>query len=180
MSFLCHLMQAVTGTSYRFWFAVGLLLLAPLTKAQEPSTKSASCERRIETQQWIVLPPLFVSEAKTLAPSDIARECWKGYLSHQPDPWGMTFEKSPTLRFHFDNRALPWPSLKHHGVDGFDNNARNVGAHALLHAVFGAEKQNDPAEAGQMFYLLGCTDPESGFAYSPDALPRECPLGEGE
>jgi len=33
---------------------------------------------------------------------------------------------------------------------------------------------------GQVNYLLGCTDPESGFAYSPDKLPRECPLGEGE
>ena len=57
---------------------------------------------------------------------------------------------------------------------------RNVGAHALLHEMLGDEKKNDPAEAGQMAYLLGCTDPESGFAYSPDALPRHCPLCEGE
>src|SRR5262249_41771722 len=130
-------MQVVTGTSHRLLLAAGLLLSAMLTQAQEPVPKPAGCERRIQTQQWIALPPLFISESRTVAPSDIARECWKGYLSHQPDPWGMTFEKPPTLRFHFDNRALPWPSLKHHGVDGFDNNARNVGAQALLHAMFG-------------------------------------------
>jgi hypothetical protein len=84
------------------------------------------------------------------------------------------------MRFHFDNRSLPWPQLKHHTVDGFDNNARNVGAHALLHAMFGEEKKGDLAESGQIGYLLGITDPLSGFAYSPDVLPRECPLGEGE
>ena len=141
---------------------------------------AAPSERRLTTRATVAYPPLFIQETKTLDAAHIARQCWKGYLSTQPDPWGMTFGKSPTLRFHFDNRLLPWPILKHHSVDGFDNNARNVGAHALLHEMFPAAKQNDLAEAGQMAYLLGCTDPESGFAYSPDKLPRECPLGEGE
>src|SRR6266404_9085735 len=170
----------------KFEFKVGLcliLFLAPcglIAAAQQVSTNMATCERRIVTQGFENYPPLFVEQAKTLDPETISRQCWKGYLSYQPDSWGMTFEQKPTLRFHFDNRALPWPRLKHHSVDGFDNNARNVGAHALLHAMFGVEKQNDPAEAGEMAYLLGCTDPESGFAYSPDTLPRQCPLGEGE
>jgi hypothetical protein len=148
--------------------------------AAEAATKTAPCERRLVTAAAAAYPPLFASETGTLNPKDIARQCWKGYLTTQPDPWGMTFGKSPTLRFHFDNRALPWPSLKHHGVDGFDNNARNVGAQAMLHEMFGREKENDLAELGEMDYLLGCTDPASGFAYSPDKLPRECPLGEGE
>lgn len=137
-------------------------------------------ERSILAKSFASYPPLFSGEAKTLDPRAIARECWKGYLSKQPELWGMTAGLRPTLRFNFDNRLLPWPVLKHHAVDGFDNNARNVGAHALLHEIFGDEKKNDPAEAGQLAYLLGCTDPASGFSYSPDSLPRHCPLGEGE
>jgi hypothetical protein len=125
-------------------------------------------------------PPLFAKQANTLDPVKMARESWKGYLTKQPDAWGMLPGLQPALRFHFDNRGLPWPNLKHHAVDGFDNNARNVGAHALLHAMLGEEKNSDPAEAGEIGYLLGITDPVSGFAYSPDVLPRECPLGEGE
>ncbi len=136
--------------------------------------------RNVFIKNYAVYPPQFLKKAMTLDPCTIARECWKGYLTKQPDPWGMTTGFEPTLRFHFDNRALPWPSLKHHVVDGFDNNARNVGAHALLHEMFGPEKNNDPAESGELAYLLGCIDPDSGLAYSPDRLPRHCPLGEGE
>ncbi len=124
--------------------------------------------------------PCFALQTKTLDPTEIARDCWAGYLTMQPDPWGLLPDLQPALRFHFDNRALPWADLKHHKVDGFDNNARNVGAHALLHAMLGEEKKGDPAEAGQIGYLLGITDPASGFAFSPDVLPRLCPLGEGE
>lgn len=134
----------------------------------------------IVIKSWQTSPPTFAKSARTLTPHQIARQCWKGYLTKQPDPWGMTRELKPTLRFHFNNRALPWPVLRHHAVDGFDNNARNIGAHALLHAMFGAEKDNDPAEAGDITYLLSSTDPESGLAYSPDSLPRVCPLAQGE
>ncbi len=166
-----------SGLTTAWLFSLTLSLL-PATAVE--ATNTFRRDRQIVERPAATYAPLFVRQSRTLDPSDVAHQCWKGYLTKQPDPWGMTFGKSPTLRFNFDNRALPWPVLRHHGVDGFDNNARNVGAHALLHEMFGAEKENDVAEIGQMDYLLGCTDPESGFAYSPDKLPRECPLGEGE
>jgi len=130
--------------------------------------------RKIAVQEYLSYEPLFVTEAGTLDPTDLARESWKGYLTKQPDPWGMTMGLVPTLRFHFDDRALPWPSLKHNVSD---SGANNVGADAFLHEMFGAEKDNDPAEAGEIAYLLGCTDPESGVDYIPDSLPRKCALG---
>ncbi len=146
----------------------------------ELPVSNGTAEREVIRQEFAVYPPLFTRHTQTVNPKKIARECWMGYLTMQPDPWGLLPDLRPALRFHFDNRALPWPDLKHHKVDGFDNNARNVGAHALLHAMFGEEKRNDPAESGQIGYLLGITDPSSGFAFSPDVLPRVCPLGEGE
>ena len=157
---------------------VGVLL--GIANGADTNQPVSAVERRIVTESCEIYPPLFLQQAGTLDPSAIARECWKGYLTKQPDPWGMTGDLNPTLRLHFDDRALPWPRLKHHEVDGFDNNARGVGAHALLHQMFGPEKDNDLAEAGEIAYLLGCVDPESGLAYSPDRLPRECPLAEGE
>jgi hypothetical protein len=92
----------------------------------------------------------------------------------------MQLDGQPTLRFHFDSRALPWPSLKHHNVDGFDNNSRNVGAHALLHEMFDQEKNADLSEQNQLAYLVSITDPQTGFAYDAESLPRMCPLGLGE
>jgi hypothetical protein len=162
--------------------STGIWLLAWHCVAAEENkvTIPVPRQREVAVKSFVSSEPLFVSEAKTLDPADVAHTCWKGYLTHQPDAWGMTAGLQPMLRFNFDDRLLPWPVLKHHGVDGFDNNARNMGAHALLHAMFGDEKKNDPAEAGELAYLLGCTDPDSGFSYSPDALPRNCPLGEGE
>jgi hypothetical protein len=146
----------------------------------EQNVLNGTACREVIRETFAVYPPLFTRQTKALNPREIARECWAGYLTMQPDPWGLLPNLQPALRFHFDNRALPWPDLKHHKVDGFDNNARNVGAHALLHAMLGEEKRGDPAEAGQIGYLLGITDPASGFAFSPDVLPRVCPLGEGE
>jgi len=173
-------MQSSRSSNSYLPLALSLAGSIALNAAEGVSSNAVVPERRIVVRAEASYPPLFVQQAKTLDPSEIARQCWQGYLSNQPEAWGMTFGLKPTLRFHFDNRALPWPSLKHHGVDGFDNNARNVGAHALLHQMFGAEKKNDPAEAGQLAYLLGCTDPPSGFSYSPDSMIRHCPLGEGE
>lgn len=145
--------------------------------ANEPKKLDA---RTIAAKEFLEYPPLFATEAKTLDPRAIARECWNGYLKTQAEPWGMLPGGEPTLRFHFDNRALPWPRLKHHAVDGFDNNARNSGAHALLHHMFGDEKKNDPIERGHMGYLMSITDPASGFPYSADKMPRHCALGHGE
>jgi hypothetical protein len=165
---------AVLAAACCLWF--GLAGAAP----GPAETNAPARERRLVVVGEAAYPALFARESETLDPREIARHCWKGYLTAQPDPWGLTPAGTPTLRLHFDNRALPWPNLKHHEVDGFDNNARNVGAQAMLHEMFGAEKANDPAEAGEMAYLLGCTDPASGLAYSPDHLPRRCPLGQGE
>ncbi len=159
---------------------LGLYLASGLSCGAGPGPASDFTGRTIETVDNVEYAPLFRRDAGTLDPAAVARECWKGYLTEQPDKWGTGPSFEPTLRFHFDNRALPWPSLKHHAVDGFDNNARNVGAHALLHEMFGPEKDNDPAEAGEIAYLLDCTDPVTGLAYSPDKLPRQCPLAEGE
>jgi hypothetical protein len=130
--------------------------------------------RQIIPVGYASYPPLFLNEAKTLDPMDLARESWKGYLTKQPDAQGMTPGLTPTLRFHFDDRALPWPSLKHSVSDSGGN---NVGAQAFLHEMFGQEKNDDAAETGEMAYLLGCTDPESGLDYIPDSLPRNCPIG---
>ena len=92
----------------------------------------------------------------------------------------MTAGLEPTYRFYFNNRLLPWPEVKHHAVDGFDNNSRNLGAHALLHEMLGDEKKDDPVERGQLAYLMSITDPESGIPYNADKLPRHCALGHGE
>ena len=135
--------------------------------------------RRVLNQELISLPPTFASRAGTLDPLCLARLTWQGYLRKQPEPWGTLPGGAAALRFYFDNRALPWPRLQHHPVDGFDNNARNLGAHALLREMLGAEKDDD-AECGQLGYLLSCTDPVSGLAYSPDIHPRQCPLAQGE
>ncbi|MEI6913696.1 MAG: hypothetical protein WCL39_01040, partial [Armatimonadota bacterium] len=53
--------------------------------------------------------PVFARIATTLDPLQIAREAWKGYLTKQPDSWGMTDKGKPEYRFNFDSRALPWP-----------------------------------------------------------------------
>ncbi|MBI2843812.1 MAG: hypothetical protein HYX78_10470 [Armatimonadetes bacterium] len=162
-------------------FAAAAILVAQSTLTVNVSAARTGAQaREIRAEAFVTSQPLFASRTGTVDPIAVAREAWKGYMTKQSDPWGMMAGGEPTLRYNFDNRALPWPNLKHHGVDGFDNNSRNLGAHALLHEMLGKEKENDPAERGQIGYLLGCTDPESGFPYSPDKLPRHCALGHGE
>lgn len=112
---------------------------------------------------------MFSTAARTLDPIDIVRGAWKGYLTNMCAPWGMMSGPQglqPMLRFYFEDQALPWPQLEHSPVDGLDTNTRNIGAHALLHDMLGAEKDNDPAEAGQIAYLLSLTPqgPESFIA----------------
>jgi hypothetical protein len=137
-------------------------------------------ERKTDVLSPVEAPALFASSAGTLDPKEIARICWKGYLTEQPDEWGMLPDGQPSYRFHFDSRALPWPVLKHHSVDGFDNNNRNLGAHARLHLLFGGEKDNDPAEAGQVAYLLSLTDPQTGIPFDPGGVAKSCAIGHGE
>ena len=136
--------------------------------------------REIDTRDLIELPPTFATETSTLDLMAIARRAWKGYLSKQCSPWGMLPDGRPSYRFCFDNRALPWARLKHNPADGGDNNNRNVGAHALLHAMLGDEKKNDDIEAGQIGYLLSITDPQTGLPFCAEALPRGNTMGHGE
>ena len=143
-------------------------------------SKAGAAERRISVKENLNCPPLFATKAKTLDPLDLARESWKGWISKRGIPWGDTNRVPPDLRMPFDNRALPWPSIKTHEVDGADNNNRTTGGLALLHAMFGDEMKNDPAEAGILAYLRVCTDPVSGIPFNPDKMPRECAMGHGE
>jgi hypothetical protein len=157
----------------------GLASAGPVSDARSSKAIPAR-ERQVVVKGHAAYPPLFAREASTLDPLVMARESWKGWISKRGVPWGMTTDLTPTLRLRFDCRALPWPSIKPHSVDGPDNNMRAVGALALLHAMLGNEMHDDPAEKGILAYLAGCTDPESGIPYSPDSMTRDCAIGHGE
>jgi hypothetical protein len=154
------------------WLRAGSIALAWLASVTlqcltadglEPPGKAAPARpRSIAVQEYIELEPLFSQSAKTLDPVEVARKGWQGYLTHMGAPEGMTGELKPMYRLYFDDRALPWASLKQNGVDGFDVNTRNVGAHAALHAMLGSEKDNDPVEAGQYAYILSLTPEGKG------------------
>ena len=175
-----HIHSSLSGVIRYFCLAAAVLWGTAALAAEQPTRQIPPAAREIRNTGSIAAAPQFWRNTDTLDPMQIAKQCWEGYLTQQPEPWGMTAGLKPTLRFHFDNRVLPWAVLRHHAVDGFDNNARNVGAHALLRQMFGVAKEADPGEDGQMAYLLGCTDPESGFPYSLDKVPRHCALGHGE
>lgn len=136
--------------------------------------------RKFAVERYESQPPSFAAAANTLDPLSIVCTARDGYLSQMCEPWGMLPGLTPTLRFYFDDRILPWAQLKHHGVDGFDNNSRNLGAHALLREMLGPSASAKSVEEGQIGYLLGITDPDSGLPYNPDTLPRQCALGHGE
>ena len=127
---------------------------------KKPTKAVPAAPRQITIKEFYTAPAIFARGAKTLDPMDVVRTAWKGYLTNMCEPWGIMPGWQPMLRFYFDDRALPWPQLKPNPVDGLDVNVRNVGAHALLHAMLGAEKENDPAEAGQIAYLLSLTPTE--------------------
>jgi len=150
--------------------------------AAETATKARpAAPREIVTQSFASYPALFVTETKTpFDPMDLARESWKGWITKRGVPWGMTPENLPTIRLSFDCRALPWPSIKQHGVDGPDNNMRALGGLAFLQDMFGDEFKNDPAATGIIGYLLWCTDPLTGIPYNPDSMSRGCATGHGE
>lgn len=163
------------------FFCLLVLWLASSASATAAESKARPASpRQIETKEFASCPPLFATDAKTFDPVDLARESWKGWISQRGIPWGLTSDFKPTLRLPFDCRALPWPDIKTHSVDGPDNNMRTLGALALLHAMLGDEFKNDPAEKGIVGYLLWCTDPQSGIPYSPDSVSRSCAIGHGE
>jgi len=148
--------------------------------ATPAKTTAPAGPRHVETTGFAAYPPVFARQAKTLDPLALARLSWKGWISKRGIPWGMTADLQPTLRLSFDCRALPWPSIKQHSVDGPDNNMRAVDGLALLHAMLGDEMKDDPAEAGIIAYLASCTDPQTGIPYSPDSMARSCAIGHGE
>jgi hypothetical protein len=157
--------------------------LEPLAYAGETSVKpvvSSLPPRTIKTTRYDSYAPCFTVTANTLDPLHVVRTAHMGYLAQMCERWGMLPGLKPTLRFYFDDRILPWAQLKHHGVDGFDNNSRNLGAHALLREMLAGQETGDAIEEGQIGYLLSITDPESGLPYNPDVMPRQCALGHGE
>jgi hypothetical protein len=157
------------------WHSFSLLDALAETKAKPAGPREAT------TNSFLNYPPLFATESKTeFDPMEFARESWKGWVSKRGIPWGLTPDQQPTLRLSFDCRALPWPSIRQHSVDGPDNNMRAVGGLAFLQDMFGDEFKNDPAAAGIIGYLLWCTDPVSGIPYPPDSMSRGCAIGHGE
>lgn len=165
--------------------ALALLLLVQLpvllvAAEADPAKARPAAPRQITTKEFGSFPPLFATNAATSDPVELARESWHGWISKRGISWGMTPELKPMLRLSFDCRALPWPSIKQHSVDGPDNNMRAVDALALLHAMLGDEFKNDPAEAGIIAYLSSCTDPVTGIPFSPDSMSRSCAIGHGE
>lgn len=125
--------------------------------SKPPGKAKPAALREIKVLGYEQHEPQFTLSANTLDPAAIAGQGWKGYLSHMGGTWGMTSDLKPMMRLYFDARTLPWASLKPHSVDGFDVNTRNVGAHALLHAMLGTEKADDPVEQEQLAYILSIT-----------------------
>lgn len=133
---------------------------------KNPSKADPAQPRRVTTTGFASYAPLFVREAKTLDPAQIARRAWKGYLSKMGVEWGKTADSRPMFRCHHDNRGLPWPRIKPHSVDSFDTNVRSIGAHALLHEMLGSEKDDDLVEAGQIAFVLNQTPGGEGTLIS--------------
>jgi hypothetical protein len=164
------------------WAWLAMVWLTGTVAAESPKPVKAvpAAARCVTVKGLVAYPPVFAIRTDTLDPLDLARESWKGWLSNRGILWGMRADLGPTLRLSFDCRALPWPSIKQHSVDGPDNNMRAVDGLALLHAMFGGEMHDDPAENGILAYLLSCTDPQTGIPFSPDSPVRSCAIGHGE
>lgn len=79
------------------------LTLAAADKGKERNSSN------LAIKSWQTSPPTFVRSAKRLTPHQIARQCWQGYLTKQPDPWGMTRRLKPMLRLHFNNEMKETP-----------------------------------------------------------------------
>jgi hypothetical protein len=118
--------------------------------------------RTVARQEFVSYDPLFLRQADTLDPLDLVQTAWKGYVTKKADPAGMTIDLQPMLRYAFNCRALPWPSIKHDSCDGPDNNGRGVGAWARIHEIHGETLESDPTEMGTMAFLASCSDPEQG------------------
>ena len=157
----------------------------------------ATAPREITTLEYLTYPPEFAAQNETtlnpsevgyraLDPVELSRLAWQGYVTNQPEstPYGG----AGALRFFFDSRALPWPSFKHHVVDGVDVGMRTMEVHARLREMVGAEKENDAAEAGTLAYVLNVTDQGTGSCLNtwmawmddrPNSYRKCCPMAQG-
>ena len=154
--------QFMRGARHAILFLLSFCTTGSIAAGAPPTKAQPAAPRSVSVLEYVNAEPLFAREAKTLDPVEIARQGWQGYLSKMCEPWGLTTDLKPMLRLYFDDRALPWPSIKSNSVDGFDVNTRNIGSHAILHAMLGAEKDNDPIEAGQLAYVLSLTPSGEG------------------
>jgi hypothetical protein len=118
-----------------------------------PGKAKPAAPRKITVLRYEQHDPLFSRAAKTLDPTAVAQQGWKGYLSKMGSEVEGAAGSPLMFRLHFDSRALPWASIKEASIDGFDVNTRNVGAHAALHAMLGRQKREDPVEAAQLAYI---------------------------
>ena len=141
--------------------------------------------RQVTTIEHLSFPPTFARKSETtldptklgklgLDPVEVARMTWKGYVTKQPNVWDNPDpEGEDGLRYHFWGAVLAWPYLKHSWLDGLDVGARTVGVHAELNEILGAEKKNDPVEAGTMAYLKYLRDTDCGFIKGdPGGIPQ--------
>jgi hypothetical protein len=138
------------------WRRCAQVLLAIAASSSTPAVAEKAVPARPRQERTIELieaQPQFVSEAHTLDPAEVARDAWRGYLSHMGGPGGEKPELQANARLYFTGRALPWTLLAPSDIDGFDVNTRNVGAHANLHFMLGSEKAADPVEAAQLAYI---------------------------
>jgi hypothetical protein len=168
------------------------------------STAGPSCRlrdgdgRQVTTIDQVVHEPTFATRSKTsLDPKDmgwttpdpveLVRLAWNGYMRKNPEPSPVE-AGDDALRFHFDSELLPWPSLKHHVVDGADTGMRTMGAHAKLREMLGAEKDDDPVEAATLAYVLDLTDTGAGSCDNswmawlddrPNTFRKSCPMAQG-
>ncbi|MDP7610887.1 MAG: hypothetical protein QGH62_00435, partial [Nitrospinaceae bacterium] len=163
------------------------------------SLSLAASPRQITTQENLSFPPEFIPQNNTtlnptdlghlaLDPVELVRLAWQGYARKNPEPWPAAGPGA--TRFFFDSRALPWPSLKHHVVDGSDVGMRTMGVHAKLREMLGDEKLNDPEdpEAGTLAYVLDVTDQGPGSCDNswmawmdgrPESSRKCAPLAQG-
>src|SRR5579862_8278683 len=73
--------------------------MPPYSGVEKPSRIHHPGGREVVTEEFATYPPLFARQANTLDPTAMARFAWKGYLTSQPDPWGMQLDGQPTMRF---------------------------------------------------------------------------------
>ncbi len=171
------------GASRLFaWALISALCVGALAgrSAGDEAKPQPAGPRTLRVVEQLTLPPQFLRTAQTLDPEEVVRTSLDGWMVKRGIPWGTQPDGRPTIRLSFDCRALPWPSIKQHSVDGPDNNMRSLAAFAAAREMLPQERSCSDSEDGIVAYLLGCTDPQLGLPYSPDSPVRQCAVGHGE